>query len=104
MNTNTKEQNHPPVMDRISMLAGQHIGETAEQIRETATQASEGLEESLDNIRMKFNDVRDTVTDTSKQYSRSVNDYVSKNPWVAIGISAGCAFLAGMLIGRRRDY
>jgi len=99
----TKERNHPPVVDRISMLAGQHVGETADQLHETVTHASEGLEESLDNIRMKFNDVRDSVTDTTKQYSRSVNDYVNRNPWVAIGISAGCAFLAGMLIGRRRD-
>ena len=100
---NTKERNHPPMLDQISILAGQHIGETADQLRETAAQAGEGLEESLDSIRMKFNNVRDSVTDTTRHYSRSVNDYVNKNPWVAIGVSVGCAFLAGMLIGRRQN-
>ena len=101
---NTKERNHPPVLDRIVTHAGQHIRETTSQLGETAARASEGLGESLDNIEMKFNDVRDSVTAKTKEYSRTVNNYVGKNPWAAIGITAGLAFMVGMLVGRRPDH
>jgi ElaB/YqjD/DUF883 family membrane-anchored ribosome-binding protein len=100
---NLKGQNPPPVLDQIATRAGQHIRGKADQLGEAAVRASEGLEESLGKIEMKFNDVRDSVIDKTKEYSRTTNSYVRKNPWVAIGISAGFAFLVGMLIGRRRD-
>ncbi len=99
----TQERNHSPVLDRTATRAGQHIRETAGQLGETAARASEGLEKSLDNIQLKFNDVRDSVIDKTKKYSRATNSYVRKNPWIAVGITAGFAFLAGMFIGRRRD-
>lgn len=100
---NTQERNQVPVIDRIAAGVGQQIRETAGQLRETAARAGEELEERLDNIEMKFDDVRDTVMDKAKEYSRTSNSYIRKNPWAAIGISAGFAFLVGMLIGRRRD-
>jgi len=99
----TQERNHHGVLDRTLARAGQHIHETADQLGETATRASDRLEESFDDIRTKFNDVRDSVTGKTRTYAGTLNSYVGKNPWVAIGISAGFAFLAGMLIGRRRD-
>lgn len=99
----TQERNHLSVLERIATLAGQHIRETAGQLGETAARTSEGLEERLDNIEMKFNEVRDSVIDKTKEYSRTTNSYVRKNPWAAVGISAGCAFLVGMFIGWRHD-
>jgi ElaB/YqjD/DUF883 family membrane-anchored ribosome-binding protein len=99
---NTIERNQPAEMERPSTRAGQRIRETAGQLGETAARAGEGLEKRLDNLEVKFNDVRASVVDKTKEYSRTANDYVRKNPWVAVGVSAGLAFLAGMLIGRRR--
>ena len=90
-------------MDRIATRAGRNIRQTADQFGESVARAREGLEESLDDIEMKFNDVRDSVIDKTKEYSRTTNSYISKNPWTVIGISAGFAFLVGMFIGRRRD-
>lgn len=100
---NTKERNHPPVLDRIVTHAGQQMRESASQLGESVARTTEGLEESLDNIEMQFNEVRDSVADKTKKYSRTVNRYVSKNPWAAIGISAGFAFMVGMLVGRRNE-
>ena len=99
---NTEERNQQPVLDRTTTRTGQYMRETAGQLGETAAMASEKLEESLENIQLKFNDVRDSVVDTTKKYSQATNSYVKKNPWMAIGITAGFAFLAGMFIGRRR--
>ena len=100
---NTQERTHLPVADRLPTRTGEQIRETAGRLGETAARATEGLEESLENIEVKFNDVRGSVIDKTKEYARTTNSYVRKNPWVVIGISAGFAFLAGMLIGRRRD-
>jgi len=99
---NTKERNHEPALDRIITRADKQIHDTADQIGEVAARAGEGLEESIESIEMKFNDLRDSVIDKSKEYSKTTERYVSRNPWVSIGISAGFAFLIGMLVGRRR--
>ena len=99
---NNQERNQIPDLERTTTRAGQKIRETAGQIGDTAARASEGLQENLDNIQLKFNDLRDSVIDTTKEYSRTANSYVSRNPWIAMGISAGLAFLAGMFVGRRQ--
>ena len=90
---NIQERNRPQVLDRIATTAG--------QLSDTVAQASEELQEGIDNIERRFTEVRDSVTDKTKEYSRTLNSYVTKNPWAAIGISAGLAFVAGILIGRR---
>jgi ElaB/YqjD/DUF883 family membrane-anchored ribosome-binding protein len=89
-------------MDGNGTRTGQRIRETAGQIGETAAKATERLEQSFDNIEEQFNELRDSVIDRTKTYSRQTNKFVGKNPWTAIGISAGVAFLAGMFIGRKR--
>jgi ElaB/YqjD/DUF883 family membrane-anchored ribosome-binding protein len=91
---NTQERNHVPVLDQLGTRAG--------ELEETVARASEGLEESLGHLETRVNEVCESVIDKTKAYSRTANSYVTKNPWAAIGISAGCAFLAGMLIGRRK--
>ena len=100
---NTKEQNHPTVLDRITSSTDQHMRELAGQLGETVTRTGEGLEESFNNIEMKFDDAGTSLIDKTKEYARTTHSYVTKNPWAAVGISAGLAFLAGMLIGRKRD-
>ena len=100
---NRQDGNHPSVIERTPTRIGQNIRETADQLGETAARASEGLEGNIENIGAKFNDARTSVFDKTKEYARTTDDYVSRNPWVAVGISAGVAFLVGMLIGRKRD-
>jgi ElaB/YqjD/DUF883 family membrane-anchored ribosome-binding protein len=99
---NTQERNHQPALDRIATHAGQQIRETTNQLGKRAAQAAEELGKYLNAIEMKYNGVRDTVIDKTKKSTRTTNRYVGENPWVAIGISVGFAFVAGMLIGRRR--
>lgn len=99
---NVLERNQLPDGDRVGTRTGQRIRETAGQMGETAARASEQLGESLSNFEAQFNDARTSVLDKTKQYSRTANAYVNRNPWLAVGISAGSAFLIGWLIGRRR--
>lgn len=98
---NTQERNHQSELDRIAARAGQKMRETAGKLEKTAARAGEGLEKNLDNIETKFNDLRDSVIDKTKETSRTAEKYLHKKPWVAIGISAGVAFLTGIFLGRR---
>jgi ElaB/YqjD/DUF883 family membrane-anchored ribosome-binding protein len=98
---NTQGQDHSQVLDRVATDVGQRIRETADQLGETTERVSEGLQSGLDNLGKDFSDVRDSVVDRTREYSQTTKSYVRKNPWVVIGLSAGFAFLVGMLIGRR---
>ncbi len=37
----------------------------------------------------------------AKAAANATNGYVHENPWPSIGVAAGVAFVAGLLIGRR---
>jgi ElaB/YqjD/DUF883 family membrane-anchored ribosome-binding protein len=99
MNT---QENHPAVLDQVVTGAGQQIRETAGRLGGTIIRTSEGSEESLDDIETNIRNVRDPIVNKTKEYWRTTNGYLSKNPWVGIGVSIGFAFLAGILIGRRQ--
>jgi ElaB/YqjD/DUF883 family membrane-anchored ribosome-binding protein len=99
----THERDEGTALDRVASRVGQQIRDTADHLRETAGRAGEALEDRLDNVQMKFDDVRESLVDTTKEFAKAANRTARKNPWTAIGISAGIAFLLGVLIGRRRD-
>ncbi len=99
---NSQDRKHPPVVDQIVTQAGQQIRGIADQIGETAEWAGEGLAHGLDRIEKKYAGVRDAIVDTTKEYSKRTNRVVKDNPWVAMGVTAGFAFVVGVLVGRRR--
>ncbi|HTK83137.1 MAG TPA: hypothetical protein VL633_12690 [Bacteroidota bacterium] len=99
----THERHEHPATNRPITRAGQYLRDTAGQLGENAERASEELEENVDNIQLKFNELRDSLIDKTKEYSRATNSYVSKNAWMAMGISAGLAFVAGMYVGWKRN-
>jgi ElaB/YqjD/DUF883 family membrane-anchored ribosome-binding protein len=98
------ERSQPSVLEETTDHVGQHFRETADHLRQTVARARQDLEESLENIEKKFNDTRDAVVHKTKQVARSTDRYVNKHPWKAVGISAGVAFLAGVVIARRRNH
>jgi ElaB/YqjD/DUF883 family membrane-anchored ribosome-binding protein len=99
---NSHDRNHPPVAEQIAARAGQQIREVADHIGDTAIRASEGLTDGIGRIETKFSDVREAIADKTREYSRKTNKVVSENAWLAMGITAGCAFIVGLLVGRRR--
>ncbi len=100
---NNQERNTATVLDREDLNAGQSVRETHGQQAEPFLRAGENLREGMDHVGMKIGAVRDTVVGRTKDYWRTADNYVGRNPWIAVGVSAGFAFLAGMLIGRRRN-
>lgn len=100
---NNHDRNTTAVLDRTETYPGEPLGDTPGRAGEGMERAGERLKESLDNIGLKIGGVRDSVIDRTKDYWRTTNGFVGRNPWVAVGVSAGFAFLVGMFIGRRQQ-
>jgi len=100
---NNHDRNTTAVLDRAETYPGEPMLGTPDQLDEHQGRAGERLKESLSNIGVNIGGVRDSVMDKTKDYWRTTNGFVGRNPWVAVGISAGFAFLVGMFIGRRQQ-
>jgi ElaB/YqjD/DUF883 family membrane-anchored ribosome-binding protein len=70
--------------------AGERIQAARERARETVRVAKERLVDAQDEVSKR---ARDAAKDADK--------YVHDNPWQAVGIAAGLAFLIGVLVSRR---
>jgi ElaB/YqjD/DUF883 family membrane-anchored ribosome-binding protein len=77
----------------LSATAGQ-AGERIQQVRERA-------EETVRAVRDRLTAAQENLTRRAREAIGEADDYVRENPWQAIGITAGVAFLVGLLAGRR---
>jgi ElaB/YqjD/DUF883 family membrane-anchored ribosome-binding protein len=100
---NNRDRNTTEVLEHTQTYTGEPLRETLGRPGDIAARAGESLKESLGGLGEKIGGVRDSVLDRTKEYWRTTDGYVGRNPWVAVGISAGVAFLAGLLVGRRRN-
>jgi ElaB/YqjD/DUF883 family membrane-anchored ribosome-binding protein len=77
------------------------IKATAGQTGEKFESARSRAEESLRAARARLADIEGEVSLRARQAARHTDLYVHENPWGAIGVAAGVAFLLGLLAGRR---
>ena len=59
----------------------------------------DSAEQSLAAARERLGELQDEAYERSRAAVRATDDYVRDNPWQAIGIAAGVALLAGLVIG-----
>jgi len=72
-----------------------------ELVKATATQSGEKIAEARMRVQQALASAKDTVVVRGSEAARATDRYVHENAWKAVGISAGIAFLVGLLIGRR---
>jgi ElaB/YqjD/DUF883 family membrane-anchored ribosome-binding protein len=77
----------------LSATAGQ-AGERIQQVRARA-------EETVRQVRDRLTAAQEDLTRRAREALGDADDYVRENPWQAVGITAGVAFLIGLLAGRR---
>jgi ElaB/YqjD/DUF883 family membrane-anchored ribosome-binding protein len=77
----------------LSATAGQ-AGEKIQRARERAT-------ETVRVARERLSDAQDEVVKQAKHAAKETDHYVRENPWQAVGIAAGVAFIIGVLVSRR---
>lgn len=84
------------VQDAESLLRAT-AGQVGDRVQEARTQA----EASVRQARERIGELERTVAGQAKAAAREADRYVRDNPWQALGIAAGVAFLAGMLVARK---
>ena len=84
------------VQDAESLLRAT-AGQVSDRVQEARTQA----EASVRQARERIGELERTVAGQAKAAAREADRYVRDNPWQALGIAAGVAFLAGMLVARK---
>lgn len=84
------------------------MADADELLRVTAGQAGDKmadlrakLQTNMANARASLAEAQAVAIDKAKQVGRAADDYVHENPWRSVGVAAGIAFIAGLLIGRR---
>ncbi len=74
---------------------------TASQTGERVTEARQRAEESLRTARARLEELGGEMKARVGDSARATDRYVHENPWQAIAVGAGIAFLFGFLLGRR---
>ena len=74
---------------------------TAGQAGEKVEHARHRAEESVRQARERLGEIEGEVRARAQEAARTTDRYVHENPWGAIGIAAGAAFMLGLLAGRR---
>ena len=74
---------------------------TAGQAGEKVEHARHRAEESVRHARERLGEFEGEVRARAQEAARTTDRYVHENPWGAIGIAAGVAFMLGLLSGRR---
>ncbi|MFA5372039.1 MAG: DUF883 family protein [Sideroxydans sp.] len=84
------------------------VTDAEELLRATSSQAGEQvvaararIQSSLQVVKERLLDSEEALLDYAKQATKVTDEYVHKNPWQAIGVSAAVGALIGMLIARR---
>jgi ElaB/YqjD/DUF883 family membrane-anchored ribosome-binding protein len=100
---------HPPpssaqLMDDLRIVvedAEALLKATAGQAGERVDQARTRAEESLRAARARLDEFQGEVTERAREAARGTDRFVHENPWGAIGVAAGVAFILGLLASRR---
>jgi ElaB/YqjD/DUF883 family membrane-anchored ribosome-binding protein len=77
----------------LTATAGQ-AGERIQKARERAT-------ETVRAARERLSETQEQVVKQARKAAKETNTYVHDNPWQAVGIAAGVAFIIGVLVSRR---
>ncbi len=77
----------------LSATAGQ-AGERIQQVRDRA-------KETVRVARERLSESQEELTRRARAAAKDADEYVHENPWQAVGIAAGVAFLIGLLFSRR---
>jgi ElaB/YqjD/DUF883 family membrane-anchored ribosome-binding protein len=73
----------------------------ADQTSESVTDLRFRLEDKIAKYKKDLARLQDATVTKVTEAGRATDDYVHHEPWKAIGIAAGIAFVVGMLVCRR---
>jgi ElaB/YqjD/DUF883 family membrane-anchored ribosome-binding protein len=82
------------------------VAETEQLLKSVATAGGEkvgglrtSVEQSLAAAKLRLQKLEQATTDKARAIARTTDDYVHANPWQVIGVAAGLAAVAAVLLG-----
>lgn len=101
-----------PTVDALLDDVRQALADVEELLKTGVEQAGEQLTDRVDDTRARaertlhdaherLSSLQDEMTSRARRSVREADRYVHDNPWQAIGIAAGLAFVVGLLVSRR---
>lgn len=72
----------------------------ADQTSESVTDLRFRLEDKIAKYKKDLTRLQEATVTKVTEAGRATDDYVHHEPWKAIGIAAGIAFVVGVLVGR----
>lgn len=85
------------VVDDADALLRATAGQAGEKIQQARTRA----EETVRVARERLKDAEVDLERRAREVAQGADRYVRDNPWGAIGVAAGLAFVVGVLLSRR---
>ena len=94
-----------PTVDALMDDVRQALAEVEQMLKAGADQAGEQLadrvDDTLHDAHERLSSLQDELSSRARRSVRDADRYVHDNPWQAIGIAAGLAFVVGLLVSRR---
>ena len=106
MNENMNQ--NPAGRDKLVQDMRSVISDAEDLLRATANQAGEKMglarerfQDSLHQAKVKLAEAEAVLLERAKQATRYTEEYVSENPWRAIGAAAAVGIVLGLILSRR---
>lgn len=94
------EQTRESITQKVAALE-QTVTGNIQTVTETVQQVKAAVQDTVSTVKDSLRESVHTVADTVKE-TFDVSRHVRANPWLSVGIAAGCGFLTGLLVGGRR--
>jgi ElaB/YqjD/DUF883 family membrane-anchored ribosome-binding protein len=85
------------VLEDAEALLNATAGQAGERIQNARARA----EETVRVARESLSHTTEELTERAREAATETDRYVRDNPWQAVGIAAGVAFVIGLLLSRR---
>jgi ElaB/YqjD/DUF883 family membrane-anchored ribosome-binding protein len=108
-NTSAQPRNNPNPMgsDEEEISIQRAVGEGLRQAKDNFQQVQKAVGKEAKVAYQKsqeiFIDKAKEASEKAAEALKRTSEYVSQNPWTALGICAAFGFLVGMLVSPRRD-
>jgi ElaB/YqjD/DUF883 family membrane-anchored ribosome-binding protein len=97
---------HTPTIKQVEEAISVLVQSTHDKTGDLADLLEEEYEDFRDilhdlnrDIHRKARRMKKVGTKRVRETAENINEHVHKDPWPGIGITAGCAFIAGLLLG-----
>lgn len=85
----------------VEQLLKHGAEQAGEQLADRVDDSRARTERTLHEAHSRLSSLQEELTTRARHSVREADRYVHDNPWQAIGIAAGLAFVVGLLVSRR---